>query len=400
LVGRFHKAIEGQIFWLPGLEVSDIPDDLPSGISISVRSSEVGIMFDGIVGSLQLRNGDHIQVTPKVGDANFLHLLVFATGGLSLLKKIVGVTSYSKDDGRGLESFVAEEFVFSVDKTIRRGLAHEREWVSEEGLIFSGRVELLMTERRIAFMHQRPVISSLKRRTLDTAENRLVALALQVAEPHLSESSLRLARQLRRKWPAKMGHSQVIHRDLKTVESRLITNNYRGVRDYYRELIGLTHIVLNIAGLGFDSDQFLRGSTYLINTATVFEEFIRKAVQMSLDGCGMTVSKGGLNPRTLYMDGSYRVQPDVVIERDRRCLGVIDAKYKMPTSSDHYQMLSYLENFGVERGALLRPSVSGDGSSYETFTTSSGKTVDVVAIDLTDVQRAVDEVRSYVSALR
>lgn len=396
---RVFVATEGQICWLPGVDLKDIPEGLPASVSFSTRSGMVGVKFDGVVGSIGLQSGDVIQVNPKIGDINFLKLVAFTSGGDSLIDKISQSTRYSFEEGQQLASLVAEEFLECAQRTIRSGLQHARQWQNHAGREVRGRIDLVMTEQRIVVAHEKPVVSMVKKRTFNTPENRLVAVALVVAEALVPENRRKDVLQLRRRWPCITPSIEKIIEDLDAVERGMLQNIYRGVRDYYKELMGLSLVVLNIGGLGHSSNQFLRGRTFLVNTASVFETFVLRAVQSALSGREVVVTKGGTEFRSLYLDGTFQMEPDVVIEKFGKCVGIIDAKYKFPTSGDHYQMMSYIDNFGVNAGALFRPTYSGEVSGTERLRSVSGKEVAVIKLDLTNLDDALNDIRKYVFSI-
>lgn len=396
---RVFVATEGQICWLPGVELDDVPEGLPPSVSFFTRSGMVGVKFDGVVGSVGLQSGDVIQVNPKIGDVNFLKLVAFTTGGDSLIEKISQSTKYSFEEGQQLSSLVAEEFLDCAEGAMRFGLQHARQWQNHAGREVRGRIDLVLTEQRIVVAHDRPVVSKVRMRTFDTPENRLAAAALLVAEALVPENRRNDILRLRRRWPCTSSSIERIIADLDAVERGMLQNEYRGVRDYYRELMGLSLVVLNIGGLGHGSDQFLGGRTFLVNTANVFETFILRAVQNSLSGREAVVTKGGTEFRSLYLDGTFQMEPDVVIEKFGKCVGIIDAKYKFPTSGDHYQMMSYIENFGVNSGALFRPTFSNEMPGIERLKSVSGKEVAVLRLDLANLDGAINDIQKYVLSI-
>lgn len=396
---RVFAATEGQICWLPGVDLEDVPEGLPASVSFSTRSGIVGVKFDGVVGSVGLQSGDVIQVSPKIGDVNFLRLVAFTSGGDSLIEKISQSTKYSFEEGQQLGSLVAEEFLDCAQRAIRSGLQHARQWQSHSGREVRGRIDLVLTEQRIVVAHDKPVVSKVRMRTFDNPENRLTAAALLVAESLLPENRRNDLLWLRRRWPCASPSIEQIIDDLDSVERGILQNDYRGVRDYYKELMGLSLVVLSIGGLGHGSDQFLGGRTFLVNTASVFETFILRAVQSSLSGRDAVVTKGGTEFRSLYLNGTFQMEPDVVIEKFGKCIGIIDAKYKFPSSGDHYQMLSYIENFGVNAGALFRPTFSNEIPGIERLKSVSGKEVIVMRLDLTNLDGALDDIRKYVLSI-
>jgi 5-methylcytosine-specific restriction endonuclease McrBC regulatory subunit McrC len=275
-------------------------------------------------------------------------------------------------------------------------MQHERSWRVRTGRELQGRIDLVLTQQRIAVMNDKPVVARVKQRSFDTPENRLTSLALVAAEGLLERDQIEELRFVRRRWPCSPPTIKQALEDVEVVQRRMLNNHYRGVRAYYRELVGLSQIVLNISGFGNGQDHSLSGRSFLVNTAQVFEAFVLRAVMETFSGLDVIVTKGGSDVRSLYTDGSFGLNPDVVIERDGRCVAVLDAKYKAPTSNDHYQMMSYIENFGVKGGALIRPTYAKEIPGVKKFKTSTGKSVDVVSVDLTNLEDAVTDIHNFV----
>lgn len=75
---------------------------------------------------------------------------------------------------------------------------------------------------------------------------------------------------------------------------------------------------------------------------------------------------------------------------------VLDAKYKEISVADHYQMLNYIDEFQVQSGALVRPCSVGESANMISHRTTTGSQVDVLSLELSDVNSALNELSSYV----
>ena len=75
-----QKAEEGEITWFPGLTLSAIPHPVSKEIKIHLKRAVLGLEPQGVVGAIPLRNGDTLQIVPKIGHVNFLRLLFKAEG--------------------------------------------------------------------------------------------------------------------------------------------------------------------------------------------------------------------------------------------------------------------------------------------------------------------------------
>ena len=98
----------------------------------------------------------------------------------------------------------------------------------------------------------------------------------------------------------------------------------------------------------------------VVNTATLFEKYVRGRLAQRYSREGLVVRKGGTPEEFLYVDGTYGLYPDITIARGATYATVGDAKYKAPDAGDHYQLSTYMQAFGVEHGFLLCPVYSKD----------------------------------------
>ena len=137
----------------------------------------------------------------------------------------------------------------------------------------------------------------------------------------------------------------------------------------------LAEVVLGNFGLGVGEGATIEGDSVLLNTADVYERYLRNVIARAHAELGYIVSKGSAWTISLYTDGSRQMNPDIVVSRDDAVKFIADAKYKEPDSSDHYQMYAYLHVMGVEVGLLLAPSFAGDEVVHRRFSSADGKVI-------------------------
>lgn len=397
MVAQVIEATEGQPVWLGSLTVGELPTDLPPEVEVLGRRNEVGLRFNGIIGTVKLADSRSIQVVPKIGRVNFLRLFLYATGGDQLLKTTLGSVPYELSSDTGLSELVAAEFVKKLELAMRNGLSHEREWSDVQGTEFGGHVDFVKTAMRVASRQRNPVVARKKMRSQDTAEHRMFICALDRCRPFLELEEGQKADRIKNRL-LQYCSTRFTTEDLMTTQSRSVRNHYRGPRGYYRELVSMSQILLNISGIKPGEAASVSGSTFLLRTAPVFETFVRRCVQDALRGTDCVVLKGGTFTRSLYVDGSFQLEPDVVVERMGRCQMILDAKYKEISGADHYQMLNYINEFQVQGGALVRPCSVGESANMVVYRTTAGSQVDVLSLELSDVNSALNELSSYVTS--
>lgn len=355
-----RRAKEGETTWIPGLGTDDLPS-LPSGITIHIRRGQVGIEPQGIVGALPLLNGDTLQITPKVGRANFFRMLFKAEGfQRDLEREFASFVSYSVDDEQNLDTIVARGLLTSTAEILSRSAQQGRIKKRHVGSFASGQIEVLPTLLNTEARRADPVVYILKERTIDIAENRVLTEAIKRAWAVLDSDEKSKFLPVHIRWIRNFPGSFDLHDDLRTVEQGFASGRYGGARDYYRHALMLALVMLGGRGLGFSESAMITADAVLLNTADIFEKYLRNVLAAAYSNKGYTIVKGGLGAKTLYDDGSFELVPDITISKSAETLLIADAKYKEPTSGDHYQMQTYLSVFGISRGIILAPLLKGE----------------------------------------
>jgi 5-methylcytosine-specific restriction endonuclease McrBC regulatory subunit McrC len=67
-----------------------------------------------------------------------------------------------------------------------------------------------------------------------------------------------------------------------------------------------------------------------------------------------------------------------------------DAKYKVPTAADHYQMQTYLKRFGLRTGILLCPNFEGERVEERVFQTPDDTSIREVYLPMEDLDITED----------
>jgi 5-methylcytosine-specific restriction endonuclease McrBC regulatory subunit McrC len=382
-----RQAKEGEVTWLPGLRASDIPHPLPNGISIHLRRGELGLEAQGLVGAIPLLNGDTLQIVPKIGRVNFFRLLFKAEGfQRDLEREYDDFVSYSVDEDENIDSVVARQLMFSAADIIKRSPQQGRVKRRCEGMFAAGQMDAVSTAMNIACRKQEPVTYFIKERTLDIPENRVLTEAIVRAWLTLEETDRGELRSVHERWLSRFPRSTNLDADIQQVEQGFASASYGGPRDYYRRALMLAQIVLGSNGLGLSEVAAVEGDAILLNTADIFEKYLRNVISDAYSEAGYVVTKGGVGVTSLYTDGSFELQPDITVSRDGRTLLIADAKYKRPTAGDHYQMHTYLAVHVVKRGLLLAPLYDGNEVVVREYSTTDKTVVREVYLPMGDLK--------------
>ena len=371
-----HQATEGQVTWLPGVSHADIPSPWPTSIDIRIRSTGIGVAPQGVVGTVPLLNGDVIQILPKIGRVNFFRLFIKA-GGLQrdLEREFEEFVSYSLDDESNIGSLAARQLYFAALDILRIGPQLGRVLRRKEGAFAMGRIDAIATTLNVAAHRREPVTFWVRERTYDIPENRVLTEALVRAQPLLSAPDRDSLGHVCERWLSRFPRSQNLIADLEYVSHGFAVRQYGGPRDYYRKALMLAEVVLGDSGLGLGEGIAVEGDAVLLNTADIFEKYLRSVIAGAHGESGYVVSHGREWTISLYSDGSYQMVPDIVVSRGGSVEFIADAKYKVPDSADHYQMYAYLHVMGVEVGLLLTPALDTDEVAAHRYSAVDGKTV-------------------------
>jgi 5-methylcytosine-specific restriction enzyme subunit McrC len=131
----------------------------------------------------------------------------------------------------------------------------------------------------------------------------------------------------------------------------------------YHPALRLAELVLRATSIEHGEGD-VTANGLLLDMPKVFEDFVSTALREELEG-----SYGGRVHtqlvRHLDVAGRVEVIPDIVWQRERRVVAVVDAKYKAETpagypNADLYQLLAYCTALGLRRGHLVYAKGAGD----------------------------------------
>ena len=353
------NAIESSITWLPGFQRGLIPSYLADKLRFVVRGSATGIEVGNIIGSVILSNGDTLHIKPKVGELNFFRMLSVCEGLRAELnsdyQEFVG---YQENNDVSLPKLIARRFLHELHHVLKASLRFERTKLIQERQFVEGNILPLQTIKNIRKRKAFPIATVVSVRDFDTAEHRILAEAAKYALSYVDSSNKNPHIVSAKYWIKRFSGSLRLMQDLAEVNRNLRKSKYAGVRGYYVRTLTLAKVILGQSGFTQGKAEEIYGDAILINSATLFEEFIRNIIAEKYHPKGFSVRKGGNPTEFLYVDGSYKLTPDIAIFKGVNQVLVGDAKYKVPDAKDHYQILSYMRSYGLTTGVLFAPSFS------------------------------------------
>lgn len=393
-------AREGSTTWFVGLPASAIPHPLPSGIRVHLRASDVGLEVQGLAGTLPLTNGDTLSILPKIEEVNFLRLL-FRVQGMQkdLEREYEDFVQYALAEGEGISTLVGRTLLRAAAEIMTRSPQQGRVKRLRVSTFSLGQMDVIKTAINVAQRLAEPVVSYEKQRTVDIPENRVITEAVTRVWPLLSRADQIVLQPTHDRWLQKFPRARSISLDIFHVESGFATGRYGGARDYYRNALMLAQVVLGTQGLGLPGPSSVAGDAFLLNTADIFEKYVRTVIAEAYSSTGVIVSKGWVGTASLYTDGSFELSPDIVISLNSKTVLIADAKYKTPTADDHYQLHAYLNADGSKCGVLLSPAFASNEVEVRDFITPKGRVVYEISLPMDNLQKTEDFLSSIISRL-
>ncbi|RWB44793.1 MAG: hypothetical protein EOQ46_12825 [Mesorhizobium sp.] len=171
---------------------------------------------------------------------------------------------------------------------------------------------------------------------------------------------------------------------------------------YYRDPLWTAYLILQGKVPDLVGEGFVTLDSLIVDLSRVFEAYIRRVLADRATARNWRIVNGEDLFYPFFSDGDdFRVKPDIVIVSDGSPVAILDAKYKLePKESDRYEVLSFMDALGVQRGGFVSPLRPGDSSVY-LGTTSSGKALSSLRFDLAaqDLEAEADRFVSNVAKL-
>lgn len=389
---------EGAITWDDSIKLENLPNPLPSGIRLLAKGGKVGIEVQGLAGAIPLSDGSTLRILPKVGDVNFFRLLFIAEGNQKELnREYQEFVAYSLSEGASVEQIAARQLLEAIGEILRRSPMADRRSAVVSSNFSKGKLLPVATALRMAQKNSMPVVSCTKIKSANTPENRILTEACLRAYSMLGTVDQDIHKTTYNRWLDRFPRSSGIEVDLEKVERKFARNGYGGPRGYYQKALMLARIILGTHGFSTSADQcHVLGDAILINTADIFEKYLRRIIQHTHEADGYIVTKGDVGSESLYTDGSFSLEPDILIEKRGKVALVADAKYKSPTGPDHYQMYVYLKRYSAKCGVLICPNFDSTEVRVREYLTPDKLVIRELHVPMDDLDRTEATLASLV----
>jgi 5-methylcytosine-specific restriction enzyme subunit McrC len=344
------------------------------------------------VGVVALRSRS-ILIRPKVPVDRVLFLVSYALDPVRWQQR-----AGSYDTADDLVDGMAALFGHELRRALRHGLLQGYRVTEDALTTVRGRIRFDDQLRR-RFGSPLPLEVRFDEFTHDTDLNRVLLAALR----RLSRLPLR-SRSVR----SALGFCAAALGDSVTLvdfpADRLPSFRWDRLNERYRVATELALLVIRTTSLDI-SEGSSRGTAFVVDMNTVFEEFLRTALRETLGASETTFPAGPAVSVALDERGTVGLEPDLTWWVDGRCVFVGDAKYKRIgvkgiKHPDLYQLLAYTTALGLPEGLLVY--AAGEADRIEHVVRHAGKRLRVTTIDLTgtpteilsEVERIADLVRA------
>lgn len=304
------------------------------------------------VGIVSLPDGPTIQIRPKAGRTNLLHLLRYAQG----VKSVTIDRETSISAGRTFIEALAALYEAELESVIQQGLHRGYRRVEESEKHLRGRLNV---QKQIQKQGVTPTQfeCSYEELTSDTLPNQSILFATSILARFVSDKSLKRSllkhRYLLRK---RVTLTPIQPAELERVELTRLN-------EYYTDLLRLTKLVLRSIYVREFTAGAQSSFALLIDMNQIFERAVERTISEIADRRDGWSTASQMTSRNLVTDGKHTISiwPDILIrDSDQRILLVGDAKWKLgrPPNSDFYQMVSY--QFAHDTpGVLIYPEQGG-----------------------------------------
>jgi hypothetical protein len=345
------KVTEGSLTTLDGFAFEWLPGYLSKALRFVHRDGKNGIEVGNYIGIVPLLNGHTLQILPKYGETNFIRML-FTSEQLmdSFSDEYDQMVYFQNSDEIGLHKIIARSFHFELLRIRATSLRFERRPLKQRSQFAKGRLFAIETKKNLLALVNDPVVFTEMVREYNTPEHRVIASAAIVAAQYVNEPFDLLS------WASSYLSRSTILDDISVVENRLRRHYYSNSRGYYYNILTLSRILLSQAGLTCGISEDLAGDAILVNSASLYENYLRAILSTNYEREGYIIRKGFMPTEHLYIDCSFELLPDICIYNRNSCILCGDAKYRIPDSKDHYQLRCYSLASNLKSATLFYPA--------------------------------------------
>lgn len=355
------------------------------------------------VGTIPLINNDILYIIPRAGRESFSRMLFVVDGIEDAVRKEFDQyvnLGYTEAGNMPWSILLAKPFIGKLRMIEKESLTKNRETIYRQLRNVKGKVKISDTLLSLARSADNPVHTYVRELTFLNIENRLLstASAMLLAVGSLDSNQ----RQIALRWSNICKGRYITSRELANIGTGIRNHKFTGSRSYYVPALIMAKLIILQTGLSLDSSSYVEGEPIVTNAANLFEKYVRTLIGKFLTPKGYLVEKNEQTPPSLFLDGTCKLKPDVIISHQGIVKLIADVKYKpnpMIDVSDYYQMSVYLDNFGITKGLLILPNPNQPEFSLVRRETIKGNQIFELRLPLGDWNKAETALQNTITAL-
>lgn len=392
------EITDSQVTKLEGFELSWLYTEAYKYVTPRLSTTpsgkeEVSLEAGPFVGTLPLKNEDTLYIVPRAGRRSFTRMLLLAEGLRDAVRKEFEETAQlGVDEGSSMSwaELLANSFMDRLRFIEKQSLLFSRQKESYQGSYARGKIDVLPTLRSLQ-KQDWTIHGVVRTRTYQIIEHRLLASAVAV----LSQLNLIAPgyNELASRWLSFLKGNLITTSELVEVVSGLQARRYTGARAYYIPALLMARLILAQAGISLDSTRSIDAAPLLTNMPLLFEKYVRAVIAEKFRD--LLVEKRTTQTLSLFLDGTCKLEPDVLISDARGVRLVLDVKYKPRytiSPADYYQITAYLRAFQTNKGMILLPSQNEDETRLERRQLPSGELIFELFVPLGNWEGAEDAI--------
>jgi 5-methylcytosine-specific restriction enzyme subunit McrC len=353
-------AVDGRLDILPHVEEKGL-------LFLQFRKNKLIVTPGAYIGLIPLTPKISFDVRPKLPVSNLARVIDAARRSLNSIAGTDRLYLASDLAGGSILDFLAANLVDALRPIITNGVHKNYVRDSEPTSHPRGRIDVAGTMRGWSRGQFHKVQAQRFEQSSDVPVNRLIKGALAFVLRRMRPQSPEARKLMVRANAAYMELPQVIsgfrYSDYSAAQEVLRTRGLPAGRSYYYRALEIALLILSNRGIALlDKGADVLLETFIINFDDLFEEYLRRVLQMRTPTL-LTVRDGNHEgKRPLFDDRSDQpAQPDVVLTwqpSGRSAIGEI--KYKeRPSREDINQAITYALCYDTDRAVLIHQTRPG-----------------------------------------
>ena len=330
-----------------------------SGAALVQVEDRVSLRLDNYVGVVQTPCGTRLEILPKHTDHSddqewsrrLLRKMLLSF--LDLPVRDAGLANIELFDSP-LTEWVMKQFLLSLDHLIKRGMRFDYQRVEEEQRYLRGQLDVAKQMRqpvgRQHFFQLRHDIFSPNR-----PENRLLKTALdKVCRNAKEPNNWRLAHELAGLL-SEVPCSKDPSADFRLWRKDRLMAHYQPVKPWCELVLG-EHMPTAVKGSW-------HGISLLFPMEKLFEKYVAAKIKQTLVNDYRLKTQVAQQTLCTHQDkGFFELRPDMLIEKNKKALVILDTKWKLVrqndekyglSQSDFYQLFAYGHKYLAGNGVLM-----------------------------------------------